>query len=139
MDTRTVISGIPYGTYSDLQIDLFSFLNKHQLSDSVESRMLKSMLSSESAVNSFDNIIKFVTRHKSFFELNIEKIPLNKINNWNINDYGNKPAQKHQSGVAMVSGFSPSLLKSLLSGEDLSPISMMMKVIGDSRYDAVVA
>ena len=87
MDTRTVISGIPYGTYSDLQIDLFSFLNKRQLSDSVESRMLKSMLSSESAVNSFDNIIKFVTRHKSFFELNIEKIPLNKINNWNINDY----------------------------------------------------
>jgi hypothetical protein len=39
----------------------------------------------------------------------------------------------------MVSGFSPSLLKSLLSGEDLSPITMMMKVIGDSRYDAVVA
>jgi oxidase EvaA len=88
MDTRTVISGIPYGTYSDLQIDLFSFLNKRQISaESIESRMLKSMLSSESAVNSFDSIIKFVTRHKSFFELNIEKVPLNKINNWNINDY----------------------------------------------------
>ena len=87
MDTRTVISGIPYGIYSDLQIDLFSFLNKHQLPYSVESRMLKSMLSSESAVNSFDSIIKFVTRHKSFFELNIEKIPLNAINNWNINEY----------------------------------------------------
>jgi oxidase EvaA len=87
MDTRTVISGIPYGIYSDLQIDLFSFLNKHQLPYSVESRMLKSMLSSESAVNSFDSIIKFVTRHKSFFELNIEKIPLNAINSWNINEY----------------------------------------------------
>ena len=87
MDTRTVISGIPYGTYSDLQIDLFSFLNKHQLTNSVESRMLKSMLSSESAVNSFDSIIKFVTRHKSFFELNIEKISLNKINSWNINEH----------------------------------------------------
>jgi oxidase EvaA len=87
MDTRTVISGIPYGIYSDLQIDLFSFLNKHQLPYSVESRMLKSMLSSESAVNSFDSIIKFVTRHKCFFELNIEKIPLNAINSWNINEY----------------------------------------------------
>ena len=87
MDTRTVISGIPYGIYSDLQIDLFSFLNKHQLPYSVESRMLKSMLSSESAVNSFDSIIKFVTRHKAFFELNIEKIPLNAINSWNINEY----------------------------------------------------
>jgi oxidase EvaA len=87
MDTRTVISGIPYGTYADLQIDLLSFLNKHQFPDSVESRMLKSMLSSESAVNSFDSIIKFVTRHKCFFELNIEKIPLNKINSWNINEH----------------------------------------------------
>lgn len=87
MDTRTVISGIPYGIYSDLQIDLFSFLNKQQLPNSVESRMLKSMLSSESAINSFDSIIKFVTRHKCFFELNIEKIPLNAINNWNINEY----------------------------------------------------
>lgn len=87
MDTRTVISGIPYGVYSDLQIDLFSFLNKHQSPYSVESRMLKSMLSSESAVNSFDSIIKFVTRHKCFFELNIEKIPLNAINGWNINEY----------------------------------------------------
>lgn len=87
MDTRTVISGIPYGIYSDLQIDLFSFLNKQQLPNSVESRMLKSMLSSDSAVNSFDSIIKFVTRHKCFFELNIEKIPLNAINSWNINEY----------------------------------------------------
>lgn len=87
MDTRTVISGIPYGTYSNLQIDLFSIFSKHLLPDSLESRMLKSMLSSESAVNSFDSIIKFVTRHKSFFELNVEKISLNKINYWNINEY----------------------------------------------------
>ena len=87
MDTRTVISGIPYGTYADLQIDLLSFLNKHQFPNSVESRMLKSMLSSESAVNSFDSIIKFVTRHKCFFDLNIEKIPLNKINSWIINEH----------------------------------------------------
>ena len=87
MDTRTVISGIPYGTYSDLQIDLFSFLDNHKLTNSFQARILKSMLSSESAVSSFDSIIKFVTCHKSFFELNVEKIPLSKINNWVINDF----------------------------------------------------
>jgi hypothetical protein len=64
------------------------------------------------------------------------KLP--KVVYWNLNDYGNKPVQKHQSGAALVSGFSPSLLKTLLSGEDMSPVSMMMRVIGDSRYDAVV-
>lgn len=87
MDTRTVISGIPYGTYPDLQIDLFSFLDNYRFTNSFHARLLKSMLSSESAVNSFDSIIKFVTRHKSFFELNVEKIPLSKINNWAINDF----------------------------------------------------
>jgi oxidase EvaA len=87
MDTRTVISGIPYGTYSDLQIDLLPFPDMHQLSDSIEAKMLKSMLSSNTPVNSFDSIIKFVTRHKCFFELNIQKISLNKINNWSINEY----------------------------------------------------
>ena len=71
------------------------------------------------------------------YEANGYKMP--KVVYWNISDYGNKPAQEHQSGAAMVSGFSPSLLKSLLSGEDLSPLSVMMKVIGNSRYDAVVA
>jgi oxidase EvaA len=86
MDTRTVISGIPYGTYSGLQIDLFSFLDNHHLINSFEAKVLKSMLSSEHAINSFDNIINFVTRHKCFFELNVQKILLSQIKNWVINE-----------------------------------------------------
>jgi oxidase EvaA len=42
------------------------------------------MLSSESAINSFDYIINFVTRHKCFYELNVERISLNNVNNWTI-------------------------------------------------------
>lgn len=87
MDTRTVISGIPYGTYTGLQLDLFTFLDKQISINSFEARVIKSMLSSESPINSFDSIINFVTGHKSFFELNVEKISLSKINNWIINDY----------------------------------------------------
>jgi oxidase EvaA len=87
MDTRTVISGIPYGSYTGLQIDLFTFLDKHNSTNTFESKVLKSMLSSESTINSFDSIINFVTRHKSFFELNVEKISLNQVSNWTINDY----------------------------------------------------
>ena len=87
MDTRTVISGIPYGTYTGLQLDLFTFLDKQISINSFEARVIKSMLSSESPINSFDSIINFVTGHKSFFELNVEKISLSKINHWIINDY----------------------------------------------------
>ena len=87
MDTRTVISGIPYGTYTGLQMDLFTLLDKNYTTNSFEAKVIKSMLSSEFAINSFDSIINFVTRHKSFFELNIEKIPLSNITNWVINNY----------------------------------------------------
>lgn len=102
MDTRTVISGIPYGTYSDLQIDLFTFLDNRNLPNSFEAKVLKSLLSSESAINSFDSIIKFVTSHKSFFELNVEKISLNKVNNWTISNYSIEHIEKKYFKVIAV-------------------------------------
>jgi hypothetical protein len=55
---------------------------------------------------------------------------------WNIHARGdnNKPVQFDKEGVALVSGFSPALLKNLLAGKDLSPYTMMMDVIGSERY-----
>ena len=61
-----------------------------------------------------------------------------KIVYWNIharND--NFPVQFNKEGVSLVSGFSPSLLTNLLSGEDLTPLSMMMKVVSSERYAPV--
>jgi oxidase EvaA len=84
MDTRTVISGISYGSFSGLQIDLFTFLDNQILTNSFESKILKSALSSEFAVNTFDNIISLITRNKSHYDLNVERIPLYKLNNWLI-------------------------------------------------------
>lgn len=65
------------------------------------------------------------------------KVP--KIVYWNLagrNDK-NKPVQFDKSGTAMVSGFSPSLLKSLLSGKNITPYDIMMDTIGSSRYSEV--
>lgn len=57
---------------------------------------------------------------------------------WNLNSgYGNVPVKKSKEGVALVSGFNPSILKSLLSGEIQSPESIMLKTVFDSRYDAI--
>jgi oxidase EvaA len=84
MDTRTVISGIPFGTYSGLQVDLFTFLDNQYLTNSFESKVLKSMLSAESSINSYDNIINFLTRQKSFYELQVQQIPLYNLVNWVI-------------------------------------------------------
>jgi hypothetical protein len=64
------------------------------------------------------------------------KIP--KIVYWNIHARNeNFPVQFNKEGVALVSGFSPSLLTSVLSGKDLTPYSMMMEVISSERYTPV--
>jgi len=58
---------------------------------------------------------------------------------WNIqsrND-NNNPVKFDKSGTALVSGFSPSLLTNLLGGKDMTPLSMMMNVIGSERYAEV--
>lgn len=65
-----------------------------------------------------------------------------KVTFWNIKSHNdeNKPAQHDDRGVALVSGFSPAILKTLLSGvftPELTPYEMMMEVIGDDRYAAV--
>lgn len=64
------------------------------------------------------------------------KLP--KIVYWNIHARNsNFPVQFNENNVALVSGFSPSLLTSLLSGKDLTPYSMMMDIINNERYSII--
>lgn len=62
-----------------------------------------------------------------------------KVVYWNIQSRSNenKPVQFDKQGTALVSGFSPALLTSLLAGKDMTPFSMMMDVIGSPRYSMV--
>jgi hypothetical protein len=61
-----------------------------------------------------------------------------KIVYWNIQSRNNNfPVQFNKEGVSLVSGFSPSLLTSVLSGKDLTPYSMMMEVVSSERYAPV--
>jgi hypothetical protein len=52
---------------------------------------------------------------------------------WNVNGrVGNNPVKHNTQGVALVSGASPSILKSVLG--DLNPMSVMLETIGSDRY-----
>ena len=63
---------------------------------------------------------------------------LPKIVYWNINGRnGNSPVSFDESGTALVSGFSPGMLKSVLSGEDMTPIKIMNRTIESERYSVV--
>ena len=62
---------------------------------------------------------------------------LPKVVFWNLNaSYGNTPVEFDKSGTALVSGFSPAIVKPLLSGDldNFTPESVMLKTIMDDRY-----
>lgn len=64
------------------------------------------------------------------------KLP--KIVYWNINSvHNNIPVQADTSNTALVSGFSPSILKSILSSKDFTPVSVMNETLYSERYDVV--
>lgn len=55
---------------------------------------------------------------------------------WNLNGRaGNSPVTYNKVGAALVSGFSPSIVKSVLGGEEMTPLSIMLKTVMVERYD----
>jgi oxidase EvaA len=82
MDTRTVISGIPFGTFDTQVVDFFNFLGYENNTNHRQKAFLKSALSSSGAVHSLENIITFLTQLKSTFDLEVKQIPLNDLKDW---------------------------------------------------------
>jgi hypothetical protein len=64
---------------------------------------------------------------------------LPKIVFWNLNAADNVPAKYDASGVALISGFSPQIMVSVLGGdtEKFTPEAIMMKAIMVDRYNLV--
>ncbi len=61
-----------------------------------------------------------------------------KVAYWNIQSRNsNNPVQFNDTNTALVSGFSPALLTSLLAGKDMTPYSMMMDIVGSDRYEGI--
>lgn len=56
---------------------------------------------------------------------------------WNLRDVGNKAAQRDDIGCALVSGFSPSLMKNTLSNkiEVYTPFNVMVECLMNERYN----
>ena len=59
-----------------------------------------------------------------------------KIVFWNLDAHSNTPVKFNTSGVALVSGFSPSIMKSVLGGnlESFTPEAVMLETIMVPRY-----
>jgi hypothetical protein len=58
---------------------------------------------------------------------------------WNLNAHDNVPVKFNESGTALVSGFSPAIVKPLLCGdmEEFTPEAIMLKTVMQDRYALV--
>lgn len=84
MDTRTVISGIQFGTYAPDTVNFYNVLVGGSRTLAYE--MLASVLSEQQALYSFDQIIHWITNLKVFYDVEVSSIPLNSVSHWTIQD-----------------------------------------------------
>jgi len=57
---------------------------------------------------------------------------------WNIQSSGkNFPVRHDESGTALISGLSPSIVKSVLGGKEMTPVSILNETINSERYSII--
>lgn len=88
MDSRTVISGIPFGNYPKEVIDFYKTYNYfNNNSSSYELGMLLSSIENENHLHKREDIISWITELKSTYELEIKPIPLKDVKGWVKDEY----------------------------------------------------
>lgn len=81
MDTRTVISGIPFGSYGTGTLDFFTSLSKiHRINEC----LLNSALNNEIYLNDFNKITSWITSLKSRYDLSVKSAPLKSMTDWSF-------------------------------------------------------
>lgn len=57
---------------------------------------------------------------------------------WNLHAReGNVPVRFDEQGTALVSGFSPSIMKAILAAKDFTPVNIMLDTLNNERYTLV--
>ena len=56
---------------------------------------------------------------------------------WNLNSKDNVPVKFDKRGTALVSGFSPAVMKGILSGADMTPYGIMLATVDVDRYSVL--
>lgn len=97
MDTRTVISGIPFGSYDSGTLAFFSALSKSQR---VNECLLNSALNNEVYFNDFMQITSWITELKSNYELRISSKPIVSMTEWGFD--GNSIRHKDNKYFSVI-------------------------------------
>lgn len=84
MDTRTVVSGIHYGEFSDVAADILQYSMNRDNKSRPWDEFFRSAVISHGAVHSINDIIHFLTDIKSRHDLIVDRIPLSKVKQWHV-------------------------------------------------------
>lgn len=79
-----------------------------------------------------DSAMQMIERKFNHAGYNVPKIVF-----WNLNAHENVPVKFDKKGTALVSGFSPAIMKAVLAAdiEQFTPESIMLKAVMNERYD----
>ena len=83
MDTRTVISGIGYGSCPSPTIDYLLTMSPQKVQTR---KMLGSLLNDDLMLHDFREILSWITRLKSSYELTVDRIALRAARDWSLYD-----------------------------------------------------
>lgn len=80
-----------------------------------------------------------ITNHNKIKDLyNESGYEMPQIVYWNLNSRCSTfPVTINESNCCLISGFSPSILKSVLGGDEMTPMSIMLKTINNERYNKI--
>jgi hypothetical protein len=58
---------------------------------------------------------------------------------WNlVASAGNSPVTINDKGTALISGFSPAIMTSVLKAENVTPLDIMLQTVNNPRYAVIV-
>lgn len=131
------IKSSDWGMSTNLQATFDLILNKAKESkvpaDEMPTKLLIiSDMEFDEAISGDTNINEIIKKYKE------SGYSMPEIIFWNVaGRAGNVPAQKNQENVGLVSGFSPSILTSILQGKVKSPFELMLDTVMVDRYKLV--
>ena len=132
------MSQADWGMNTNLELVFNLILNqalKHKvLPEDMPSKILiMSDMEFDQATRQSDSAIQMIRRQ---YEESGYSLP--QIIFWNIQSRNkNFPVRYDESGTALISGLSPNIVKSVLGGKEMTPISIMNETINSERYSII--
>ena len=106
--------------------------NKVSQAEMPETLLILSDMAFDQCLKFDDNAIEMIRRKYTDAGYTLPTVVF-----WNLNAQGNVPVKFDERGTVLVSGFSPAIAKSLLSGnaDELTPESVMLRAVMLKRYE----